>query len=415
MPDRTLLIERSPGELRAALLHGDDPVQVDHYRDHAPPLEGALFHGRVRRVEPGLSAAFVDLDGRHEGFLRARAIADRPKGVPIASLVQEGAAIVVRVLNEPPGDGDKLPRVATLDHAAVAALRNRGPLPAPPACFDAGPLPLDRVLAAHVATADRIVCNDGASIGVVRRFLDANGVTAAVERQSGDLFELFGVEAALDLALAPVVALPGGGSLIFEPGATLCAIDVNSGDRTASSGQAARDANLAAVPVIARQLRLREIAGAIVIDFLKLDRAADREALLAALRAALADDPSTCHVLGLSRLGLVEMTRRRRQVSLADRLLRPALSAGPRADTVACRILRDLAARSRRGIGRFSVRTAPDVVALLQGAMAPGLAESVAWSHASVTLVADDAMSSGRYEFDEPDGRAAENGETRHG
>jgi hypothetical protein len=47
--------------------------------------------------------------------------------------------------------------------------------------------------------------------------------------------------------------------------------------------------------------------------------------------------------------------------------------------------------------------------------MAPGLAESVAWSHASVTLVADDAMSSGRYEFDEPDGRAAENGETRHG
>ena len=316
--------------------------------------------------------------------------------------MQEGAAVVVRVLSEAVGDGDKLPRVGTLAADALAALQMQGPLPSAPACIDAGPPPLVRILVEHADSVDRIVCTDGPSLRSARAWLEAKGIAAAIDQETGSLFEAYGVEAALEAALAQVVALPGGGNLIFEPGATLCAIDVNSGDRMGPAGQAAREANLAAVPVIARQIRLREIAGAIVVDFLKLDRPADRDALVVAMRTALADDPASCHVLGVSRLGLVELTRQRRRPSLSERLLRPAAAPMPRPDTIALMILRDLAARSRRGGGRFLVRTAPDVVDLLQGTMAPALAESAAWSHAVVELSADGTMTTGRYRVDEP-------------
>lgn len=400
MVQRTLLIERSPGETRAALLADDATIQIDHFRDRAPPLDGALFHGRVRRIEPGINAAFVDLDDRREGFLRARGVAGRPKGAAIATLVQEGAAILVRVRGEAPDDGSKLPRLVTLDQDVLRDLAPGAVLPAAPACIDAGPPTIDRILGEHAAVG-RIVCNDGAVLQQVRRWLAANGGDTVVAQQSGDLFEPFGVEAAIDEALQPRYAVPGGGSLIFEAGETLCAIDVNSGDRIAAAGRAGYDANLAAVPEIARQLRLREIAGAIVIDFVRFRGAAERAALLVALREALADDPSPCRVLGLSRLGLVEMTRERRRPSLAVRLLGPAATPALRPDALAYAILRDLAGRSRRGGGRFVLRVAPVIVDLLQGSLAEALAESVSWSHAGIALTPDPTMAGHDYAIEE--------------
>lgn len=402
MAGSTLLIERSPGETRAALLSGDTVLQVDHYRDYAPPLAGAVFHARVRRVEPGINAAFVDLDGTREGFLRARAVSGRPKGAAIASLVQEGAALPVRVLDEAQDEADKLPRVATLDAAALAALMGGAPLPVAPCCLDPGPAAVERILAEHAAAADEIVCNDGPLAQAARRWCAENGVAAAAEHANGALFEPAGVEAAIEVALRPDVPLPGGGSLIIEPGATLCAIDVNTGGHLAPAGQAARDVNRVATAAIAHELRLRELSGAIVIDFVRLERAGDRTALLADLRAAVADDPAGCHVLGLSRLGLVEMTRRRRRASLAARLLQPAAPLLSRPDAVACALLRELARRSRLGEGRFAVRAAPAIVALLRGPLAAALAEASAWSRAQVDLVADRTLAADRYAIDTP-------------
>jgi ribonuclease G len=400
MAGRTLLIERSPGETRAALLDDEGVVQVDHYRDHEPPLDGAVFHGRVRRVEPGINAAFVDLDGRRDGFLRARNIAGRPRGAAIAALVHEGEALLVRVRGEPPEDGDKLARLATLAAGEVSRLGATEALPVAPAWVDAGGSVLSRILAEHSGAASQIVFSDGTMLREARSWFAARDPNAELEYRAGGLFEPFGVEAAIAASLERTAPLPGGGSLIFEPGETLCAIDVNSADHEGRAGRAARDVNIAAAAEIARQLRLREIAGAIVVDFLDLDRAADRDGLLDALRAALADDPASCQVLGFTRLGMVELSRQRRRPSLAARLLQPVSAPAPRADAAACALLREIAAHTRRGAGRLAVRTAPAIVVLLEGAMAEALAESAAWSNARIDLSLDPSLPFGQYVLD---------------
>ncbi|MEA1652538.1 ribonuclease E/G [Nitrospirillum sp. BR 11164] len=72
------------------------------------------------------------------------------------------------------------------------------------------------------------------------------------------------------------------------------------------------------MPEIARQLRLRNVGGIVVVDFINLSRPPDRERLILALTGAVADDPGNTQVYGMSRLGLVEMTRQRRGPSLLD-------------------------------------------------------------------------------------------------
>lgn len=402
MAGTTLLIERSPGETRAALRREGVLVQVDHYRHHAPALDGALFHGRVRRIEPGLNAAFVDLDGIQDGFLRARAVAGRSKRAAIADLLQEGAAIFVKVLGEAPEEAGKLPRVATLTADESDAALAGGPLPVAPACIDPGPSPVDRILAEHGDRVSHIVCNTGRIKSAVDIWCTDRGITIDVETGDADLFAEYGIDDEIDAALNSDVPLPGGARLTFEPGRTLCAVDLDSSTLRSAAGRGARDVNLAAVPEIARQLRLREIGGPVVIDFLKMERASDRNAVLTALREALSADPAECHVLGFSRLGLAELTRRRRRPSLAARLLRPTSAGAARPEAVACMLLRDLAGRSRRGAGAVAVVAAPVIVDLLDGAMADALAESVSWSQAKVTLRTDAARPPGSYEIHDP-------------
>ena len=105
---------------------------------------------------------------------------------------------------------------------------------------------------------------------------------------------------------------------MIERTEAMTVIDVNAGER----GNALA-VNLEAVPEIARQVRLRNVGGIIVIDFITMTGRGDGERLLDALAAAVADDPAQTEVYGLSKLGLVEMTRARRGPTLADVLSAP--------------------------------------------------------------------------------------------
>jgi len=139
----------------------------------------------------------------------------------------------------------------------------------------------------------------------------------------------------LDAALEEEVALPGGGFLIFEPGRTLTAVDVNSGAMPEGAGRqrAERrplDVNLEAAAEIARQLRLRNLGGIIVIDFIDMKSARSRVRVTEALAAALVDDPAPCQIGAMSRFGLVEMTRRRRGPSLSEQLTATCPTCGGR-------------------------------------------------------------------------------------
>jgi len=128
------------------------------------------------------------------------------------------------------------------------------------------------------------------------------------------LFEAFGVEQVLDSTLSRRIDLPSGGYLVIDYAEALTVIDVNTGSFI-GRGKGARledtitKTNLEAADEVVRQLRLRDIGGIIVIDFIDMARARNRDAVLKALRAALDEDRTKTFVVEISPLGLVEMTR----------------------------------------------------------------------------------------------------------
>ena len=147
------------------------------------------------------------------------------------------------------------------------------------------------------------------------------------------LFEAFGVEEVLDSTLSRRVDLPSGGYLMIDYAEALTVIDVNSGSFV-GRGKAARledtitKTNLEAADEVVRQLRLRDIGGIIVIDFIDMARARNRDAVLKVLRGALDEDRTKTFVVEISPLGLVEMTRQNVTDGVREIMTRPCPTCG---------------------------------------------------------------------------------------
>ncbi|MGH9188155.1 MAG: ribonuclease E/G, partial [Acidimicrobiales bacterium] len=127
------------------------------------------------------------------------------------------------------------------------------------------------------------------------------------------LFERFHVHEQLHKALDRKVWLPSGGSLIIEHTEALTVIDVNTGKNVGSSSleETVFKNNVEAAVEVARQLRLRDIGGIIVVDFIDMEVKDNREQVIGVFRDALARDKTRTQVFDISELGLVEMTRKR--------------------------------------------------------------------------------------------------------
>ncbi len=174
------------------------------------------------------------------------------------------------------------------------------------------------------------------------------------------LFEAFGVEDELTSTLSRRVDLPSGGYLVFDYAEALTVIDVNTGSFI-GRGKGARledtitKTNLEAADEAVRQLRLRDIGGIIVIDFIDMARARNRDAVLTALRAALDEDRTKTFVVEISPLGLVEMTRQNVTDGVREIMTRPCPVCGGEGvvkseETLAIefeRQMRDLAGQSK--------------------------------------------------------------------
>jgi ribonuclease E len=134
------------------------------------------------------------------------------------------------------------------------------------------------------------------------------------------VFEKFHVHEQLHKALDRKVWLPSGGSLIIERTEALTVIDVNTGKNVGASNleETVYRNNLEAAEVVARELRLRDIGGIIVIDFIDMEVKSNREAVENAFREALARDKTRTQVFPISELGLVEMTRKRVSEGLVE-------------------------------------------------------------------------------------------------
>jgi ribonuclease E len=134
------------------------------------------------------------------------------------------------------------------------------------------------------------------------------------------LFEKFHVHEQLHKALDRKVWLPSGGSLVIERTEALTVIDVNTGKNVGTSNleETVYRNNLEAAEAVARELRLRDIGGIIVIDFIDMEIKANREAVEEQFREALARDKTRTQVFPISELGLLEMTRKRVSEGLVE-------------------------------------------------------------------------------------------------
>jgi len=222
------------------------------------------------------------------------------------------------------------------------------------------------------------------------------------------LFEAHGVAEQIDAACQPEVGLAGGGSLIISQTPALSAIDVN----TASAGGSARqqtalEVNLQATAEAARQIRLRNISGLIVIDFVPLRDDGRKKDILEALKEAASADPLGLNVVGFTRLGPVEMTRPRHGLSLGDVLCGPhPVEMVKSADTLALEALRQVLSELR-GAGRTGVtlRARLNVIAALQGAGGANATAALALKQAqdrlglAIGLEADQTLADGQFDI----------------
>jgi ribonuclease G len=412
--DRELLIAAGPGEWRAALL--ERGVAVELYVERGCGCEAGSIHlGRVRRLVPGLGAVLVDIGGDRPAFLPQSEI------VPRGRRLHDGERVVVQIRRE--AQGGKAARVTMavapgapfLTRAAIAVggdagdeddalaqrrreIADRAARLEPPARLDPPASFAAALAAALPGMPGRIRVDDPAALAELRAAFPDSAVEPVAEPEWPiELDEVFAE------ALSETLALPGGGSAHFEATRAGVMIDIDSG--TPEGGAPQRTAlavNLAAAGAIARQLRLRNLGGGIVVDFVGLDSRRARERVRAALAKALMPDPAGPQILGWTRLGHLELVRPRRGRPLAETLLE-ALPGGGRVKTpltVAHEALRALRREARARPGRqWRLAVAPDVAAALAEAAAAAVAEAERRFASRIVIETDPACRRERFQI----------------
>ncbi|WP_422002431.1 ribonuclease E/G [Reyranella sp.] len=380
-----LICQVLPHAFLMALVSGGRLLELQLVRRDRPSRVESVFLGRLERVMPDLDAAFVDIGIGRSGFLRAedRAGIDDwpPPGAPLLVQVRHDGegdkgprlsmdiAVTGRyVVYHPLGAGvgfsrrlegeaerDRLRRhvedlfeggvvMRTAAAGASAELLKADAAPVlerweqirrlafstqPPADLSAripgDRDPINRALRDHGASLEEIILDDRTMARSLQDKMDRLGEKLRVRWHNGPMpaFDIDDVSGQIDTALAPRIVLESGVEVLFEPGETLIAVDVDSGSAGGRQGRAPRRAvevNLEAAPAIAQQLRLRNLAGAVVVDFVTMRSSYDRDKVQAALAEALAEDPVPTQIYGFTRLGHFELTRARRGATLAAQL-----------------------------------------------------------------------------------------------
>jgi ribonuclease E len=247
----------------------------------------------------------------------------------------------------------------------------------------------------------RILCDDPE---VGRRVMDFLSLSvprhkASVElyRGKGGLFDEFGVEEAIQQIHSHRVELPGGGSLVIDQAEALVAIDINSGSfRKHKDPEMNTEAlNLLAAEEIGRQLRLRDMGGVIVIDFVDMRESKHRRSVEKKLREVLKRDRAKSKVLKMSNFGLVEMTRQRLRPSLEQSVYQRCETCEGTgftlsAESVALRALRDLAvATANEDALDITLTVAPSVAHHLLNQQRNLLTNLELASEKVITVIAD--------------------------
>jgi ribonuclease G len=221
------------------------------------------------------------------------------------------------------------------------------------------------------------------------------------------IFDLFNIDEEVGKALGRRVDLKSGGYLIVDQTEALTTVDVNTGGFVGARNfdETIFKTNLEAAGAIARQLRLRNLGGIVIADFIDMTREDHREAVLAEFRKQLSRDRVKTMVSGYSALGLVEMTRKRTRESLAHMLCEPCPVCDGKgsvktARTVTYDILREILREARQFNPReFRVIASPDVIDILLDEESQHLAGLSDFIGKPISLQAEGAMSQEQYDI----------------
>jgi ribonuclease G len=220
------------------------------------------------------------------------------------------------------------------------------------------------------------------------------------------LFDLYGVEEEIERALSRRVDLKSGGYLIIDQTEALTTVDVNTGGFV--GGRTFDDTifktNLEAAQIIARQLRLRNLGGIIICDFIDMDNVEHRNAVLEEFTKMLARDHTRTTVSGFSSLGLIEMTRKRTRESLAHVLCEPCPTCQGRgeiktAQTICFEIMREIMREARQfNAKEFRILASQPVIDLFLDEESQSLAQLSDFIKKSVFLQVETSYSQEHYD-----------------
>lgn len=198
-------------------------------------------------------------------------------------------------------------------------------------------------------TEGRIICDDHEPIDFLRRINKNEQIGFVYYREKKNIFSAYHVEHELEKALKKIVWLENGAYLVFEETEALTVIDVNTGKFSGKMDQRetiVKTNELAAVE-IARQIRLRDLSGIILVDFIGMQDKEDEQRIIKKMEEALSSDDKRTRISGFTSLGILELTRKRTKVSLLENLTStcPVCHGAGRvlsAETIAFRLEREL-------------------------------------------------------------------------
>jgi ribonuclease G len=332
-------------------------------------LAGRLLVFLPQERHIGISQKIADEAGRE-------ALRERIQRLLPADQAQDGGGFIVRTMAENATDEELAADIAYL-RRLWQEIRHRAKNMSAPALLHHD-LTLSQRVLRDLADPDtaRIVIDSRENFQKLSQFAQEYMPQLAplLSHYTGErpLFDLYAVEEEIQKALARRVDLKSGGYLIIDQTEAMTTIDVNTGAYVGARNfdDTIFKTNLEAAQTIARQLRLRNLGGIIIVDFIDMESSEHQTAVLAELNKALARDHTRISVNGFTQLGLVELTRKRTRESLAQVLCEPCPTCGGRgvvktSQTVAYEILRELLREARQFAAReMRVLAAPAVIDL---------------------------------------------------
>src|SRR5947199_272240 len=327
-------------ESRVALLENGRLEEYSVERKSSRNIVGSIYKGKVKNIEMGLKAMFVDIGFEKNAFLHFwdaipaamdsgieeidRRTNKRPRKRITVKDMPEGVGVIIRTV----GEGQRARYFVRdlrflLDQWAKVeqAIREN---PAPCRLFEEPDLIERTVRDFLTEEIDEVVCDDRTSTERMSEMISRISRRARNRVHFYDgatpIFETYGVQKQIDDAFHRQVWLKCGGYIVIDETEALVAIDVNTGRNKGGRDveKTILQTNLEAADEIARQLRLRNIGGLIISDFIDMKSRRDQQAVYNLMKERLTRDKARTHVLPVSQLGLIEMTRQRAQESLSD-------------------------------------------------------------------------------------------------